>query len=91
MTGAPTSSNSQTLTDGETNPTSLAALADKKLRANAGTIVRRAERLHGAQPGLLPAPEDGTGGIAISMIPRRFGAELRSELPRGPLCGSRLP
>jgi hypothetical protein len=33
MTGAPTSSNSQTLTDGETNPTSLAALADKKLRA----------------------------------------------------------
>ena len=54
----------QALADGETNPTSLAALADKKLRATQASCATR-WRLHGAQPGLPPAPEDGTGGIAI--------------------------
>src|ERR1700730_12489255 len=42
------------------------------------TVVRRARRLPGAPPPLPPAPEDGTGGIAISRA-----ADRRTEAGDG--------
>jgi transposase len=53
------------LADGETNPAAVAALADARLRATPGTVVRRARRLYGAKRRLPAAAEDGVGGIAI--------------------------
>jgi transposase len=40
-------------------------------------MMRRAERLHGAQPGLPPARADGTGGIEI---PRQQIFQLEQEI-----------
>ena len=37
------------LADGETNPAALAALADRTLARYAGTVVRRARRVHGVE------------------------------------------
>jgi transposase len=51
------------LADGETNPTALAALADGRLRAT--PVVRRARRVHSAQPRLPEAVADGLAGAAI--------------------------
>ena len=53
------------LADGETNPAALAALADERLRATPGTVVRRARCLYGVKRRLPAAAEDGLGGIAI--------------------------
>ena len=54
---------------------------------------RRVERLHGAQPGLPPAPEDGTGGIAIPRAADRpTGAkdgELTQPAPGGSAAARR--
>src|SRR5438034_5268387 len=54
----------QALADGETNPTSLAALADKKLRATPAQLCDALSACTELNP-VYRAPEDGTGGIAI--------------------------
>ena len=58
----------QALADGETNPATLAALADQRLRATA-PIVRRLQCVHDAESRVSPAPEADAGRIAIDRGP----------------------
>ena len=55
----------QALAEGETDPAALAALADQRLRATSAQLRDALGCVHGAQPGLPPAGEDGARGVAI--------------------------
>jgi transposase len=53
------------LADGETDPAGSGRLGRPALACHAGTVARCTGRLHGTQPGLPSARENGTGGLAI--------------------------
>ena len=55
----------QALAEGETNPAAFAALADETLARHAGTIMRCTGAVHGPQPGVPSAAQDGTRAVAI--------------------------
>ena len=89
------------MAQGETSPTTLAALADKTLARNAGTAVRRARRMYRVERRLPAAARDGIAGIAIDRRadrPTRPGngqpaqrtPGRRSATGRGTWSGSRL-
>ena len=80
------------LADGETNPTALAALADKKLRATSAQLCDALGACSETQPSLSAVAEDDARGIAIDRRANRptrprDGESAQSASGRGRAAG----